>query len=102
MTATAFIESIQSLTFLLPNQISQFISLAPHLTNQERADAFARAKKANKDIRADVKEYTNILDMATKAANAIYKKEWPKVKKSVHDEERKAAERMLDDQISDA
>lgn len=102
MTATAFVDGIKKLPTLLAPQVEQLISLAPHMTEKERADTLKEMQAANTDIESNVKEITMIDDMAHKKSQEIYKKEFPKVKSAIQDAERAGAADILDKQINAA
>lgn len=102
MTATAFIDGIKKMPSLLPLQAQQLINLAPHMNDKQRADTFATVKKEHEKIEANVKEGEQIMDKVEKETQAIYKKEWPKVKDAIEKEESSGAASTLEKQIGAA
>ncbi len=102
MTATAFVDAIKKLTWLLPLQSDQLIALAPKMTDAQRLEALAAVKTQNDTIGKNVQEMDEIQDKVEKETKAIYKKEWPKIKNAIQEEERSSAAAKLDAQIDAA
>jgi hypothetical protein len=102
MTATAFVEGIKKLPSLLPSQAEQLISLAPHMTDAQRKEALVAVQKQHAIIEKNQKEGDMIMTAVEKKTDALYKKEWPKIKDAIQDEERESSAKKLDAEIDAA
>ena len=102
MTATAYVYGIKAMKMLLPLQADQLIQLAPHMSEKQRKDTFTAVKAEHDSIVRNVKEAEDIQDRVEKETKQLYKKEWPKLKDAIQEEERAGAAAKLDEQIDAA
>jgi hypothetical protein len=99
MTAAAFVDSVQGMKGLLPGMVEHLVSMAPKLTEQERAEAVAALQPVSAEIVQLETEQTAILDNGKKEMAQLKRKKLPAVKKLYEQAEKGKTESDFETQL---
>lgn len=97
MTATAFADAVKGMVGLPPLMRDHLLTLAPKLSDEERAQAMTKLQAIHGDILKTSEELVKEIDAGEAELSEFRRTELPKINAKIEKEEHAGAESILDD-----